>query len=33
MFKVQMVSTGRKVNADNDFIRELGRIGVDYGLN
>lgn len=31
--KVNMVSLDRKVNADNDFIRELGRLGLDYVLN
>jgi hypothetical protein len=31
--KVNMVSLDRKVNADNDFIRELGRLGLEYVLN
>lgn len=31
--RVNMVSLDRKVNADNDFIRELGRLGLEYVLN
>ena len=32
-FKLNLVSTQRKVNADNDFVKELQKLGVTYKFN